>query len=376
MRKFFLHIKIIFCSLVAFSSLVHSASFDCSKASSDVEIKICSTPSLSKLDEQLSEVFKPLKKQRTFQVLESEWLENVRNTCESVECLEDAYNEQIGFLSPLPLPGASASNEVKILPADKVYAQSSRPWKTVELAGLPNGKDVVERFLISAEVISGMLHVVAFEGHFDVPNSIYRGGLYEYIDRHPIVQPITYTIAKDIGFQGAFNLGNNEEGERYAGIMGGTFYYREKIARNQLRGMAYKVGSGTQPQETSLLLQQWSNTFENAKSGLLFQGDEVFGELKAYYPNTPGYETIAPVDRPEVGWNIFSPIWSKSRPVLYFKNGDETIWRADVVDKTLTKIVSASDQLVIKNPTPVDLNGREAIVYLEDYILKIAVAPE
>jgi len=158
--------------------------------------------------------------------------------------------------------------------------------------------------------------------------------------------------------------------------MGGTFYYREKIARNQLRGMAYKVGSGTQPQETSLLLQQWSNTFENAKSGLLFQGDEVFGELKAYYPNTPGYETIAPVDRPEVGWNIFSPIWSKSRPILYFKNGDETIWRASVVDKTLIKIVSASDRFVIKNPTPVDLNGREAVVYLEDYILKIAIAPE
>ncbi|WP_414704721.1 lysozyme inhibitor LprI family protein, partial [Pseudomonas iridis] len=145
MRKTLLHIKIIFCSLVAFSSLAQSASFDCSKASSDVEKKICNTPSLSKLDEQLSEVFKPLKKQRTFQVLESEWLENVRNTCESVECLEDAYNEQIGFLSPLPLPGASASNEVKILPADKIYAQSSRPWRTVELAGLPNGKDVVER---------------------------------------------------------------------------------------------------------------------------------------------------------------------------------------------------------------------------------------
>lgn len=63
---------------------------------------------------------------------------------------------------------------------------------------------------------------------------------------------------------------------------------------------------------------------------------------------------------------MFSPIWSKTFLVLYSKTGDERIWRAGVVEKTLTKIVSAGDRQVVKSPTPVVMKGREAVVYLED----------
>ncbi|WP_448725588.1 lysozyme inhibitor LprI family protein [Pseudomonas farris] len=357
-------------------SYANSASFDCSKASTEVERKICGSPSLSILDEQLSAAFKPLKNKRTFQVIESEWLETQRNTCESTECLEDAYDQQIRFLTPLPKTAPVTEKDIKLLPADKGYAQSSRSWKIVELTGLPNEKGVTERYLLSAEMLSGMLHVIIFEGHYDIQLSAYRGNLYEYVDRNPITPPITYIIAKNIGFDGALNLGGNDEGKRFAGILNGSFYYREQITRNQQKGMVYKLGSNLQPKETSLLIQQWSNSTEHAIGGVLFGTIEMFGPIKAYYSHSSGEETIAPVNTPGNDWYIYSPIWSKSRPIFYFKNGSIAIWRANILDKTLTKIVSGDGEDFIQNPTPVDINGREAIVYLHGPLLKIAIAPD
>ncbi|ULN81163.1 hypothetical protein HXW87_03000 [Pseudomonas sp. Y5-11] len=357
-----------------FSSFALSASFDCGKASTDVEKKICNSPSLSIMDEKLSEFFKPLKSRRAFQVIESDWLESERNSCESVECLEDAYAQQIQFLSPVPIAPRPTQKDIKLMLGDKPYTQSERSWKVVDLAWLPNEKGVVERFLISAETISGMLHVIVFEGHFDPAMIAYRGNLYEYVDRND--RQVLHTIAKDIGFDGALSLGSNDEGKRFAGILDGSFYYRQQLSKNQLRGMVYKLGSKLPPVESSLLFQQWPNTNENAVSGLTFGWGGEYGKLQAYYSHTPGYETIAPVGRPDAGWNIYNPIWSKSRPTFYFKNGDETVWRANVADKTLTKIAKASDEGMIQNPTPIDINGREAIVYLNGSTLKMAISLE
>lgn len=372
----FLSAGVSLVSLLLLSSYTYSASFDCHKASTEVERKICGTPSLSTLDEQLSAAFKLLKNQRTFQIIESEWLETQRNTCESTECLEDAYDQQIRFLTPLPENAPVIEKDIKLLPADKIYTQSFRSWRTVELAGLPNEKGVTERYLLSAEMLAGRLHVIIFEGHYDTQLSVYRGNLYEYVDRNPIAQPIIHTIAKDIGFDGALSLGGNDEGKRFAGILDGSFYYREQITRKQQKGMVYKLGSNAQPKETSLLIQQWSNSTDHAIGGLLFGTVEMFGPIKAYYSHSSGEETIAPVNTPGNDWCIYTPIWSKSRPVFYFKNGSRTIWRANILDKTLTKIVSGTDEDLIQNPTPVELNGREAVVYLHGYLLKIAIAPD
>ncbi|MGE8147130.1 lysozyme inhibitor LprI family protein [Pseudomonas frederiksbergensis] len=366
----------VFWAMLFVCSYAHSASFDCNKASTEVERKICGTPSLSALDEQLSAVFKPLKNILTFQIIERDWLETQRNTCESTECLEDAYDQQIRFLTPLPEVAPVTEKDVKLLPADKIYTQSSRSWRIVELSGLPNEKGVSERFLLSAEMLTGMLHVMIFEGHYDVQLSAYKGNLYEYVDRYPIAQPIIHTIAKDIGFDGAVNLGGNDEGKRFAGILDGSFYYREQITRNQQKGMVYKLGSNSQPKETSSLIQQWSNSNEHAIGGVMFGSIEMFGPIKAYYSHSTGEETIAPANTPGNDWYIYSPIWSKSRPVFYFKNGSITIWRANILDKTLTKVVSGDGEDLIQNPTPVDINGREAVVYLHGPNLKIAIAPD
>jgi hypothetical protein len=374
MRNIYSLPKFLLLALLLFSSIALSASFDCGKASTEVERKICSSPSLSVMDEKLSEVFNPLKNRRAFQVIESDWLESERNSCESMECLEDAYVRQIRFLTPISVTPRPTQKDIKLMSGDKAYTQFDRSWKVIDLAWLPNEKGVLERFIISAETISGMLHVIVFEGHFDAAMIAYRGNLYEYVDRND--RPIVHAIAKDIGFDGALRLGANDEGKRFSGILDGSFYYRQQISKNQLQGMVYKLGSKLPPAESSLLFQQWPNADENAVSGLTFGWGGEYGKLQAYYSHTPGYETVAPVGQPEVGWNIYNPIWSKSRPVFYFKNGDETIWRANVADKTLTKIAAASDKDMVQNPTPIDINGREAVVFLDGYTLKMAIAPD
>ncbi|WKV83991.1 hypothetical protein LJJ44_23490 [Pseudomonas sp. B24_DOA] len=140
MRNIFPVPGILSLAFLLFSTVAHSASFDCGKASTDVEKKICNSPSLSIMDEKLSEFFKPLKIRRAFQIIESDWLESERNSCESVECLEDAYAQQIQFLSPIPIAPRPIQKDIKLMLGDKPYTQFERSWKVVDLAWLPNEK--------------------------------------------------------------------------------------------------------------------------------------------------------------------------------------------------------------------------------------------
>lgn len=84
MRKFILVLV-----LTTFSLL--GASFDCSKAKSDVEKMICQDDELSKMDEKLSEVY------TSFYLLTKEiktdqraWIKQ-RNQCQDTNCIKEAY---------------------------------------------------------------------------------------------------------------------------------------------------------------------------------------------------------------------------------------------------------------------------------------------
>jgi len=76
-----------------------AASFDCAKATSEVEKLICGNDDLSRLDEYLHKAFlKALKrpdiKQQT---IESQklWLKNNRNACRDAKCIRKAYKTRI-----------------------------------------------------------------------------------------------------------------------------------------------------------------------------------------------------------------------------------------------------------------------------------------
>lgn len=85
---------------VAIASPSHAASFDCAKASTFVEKAICVNPKLSALDSSVVEMYKTslatapdkeaVKKQQAV------WRRNVRDVCQTDECIAQAYQSRMG----------------------------------------------------------------------------------------------------------------------------------------------------------------------------------------------------------------------------------------------------------------------------------------
>ncbi len=84
--------------LIGFAS---AASFDCQKASTDVEKRICSDTQLSVLDEDLAKVYKNALQRDPDRVKtqQQRWLKYTRNDCNTPGCLKDAYKLQIDRLN-------------------------------------------------------------------------------------------------------------------------------------------------------------------------------------------------------------------------------------------------------------------------------------
>ncbi len=86
---------------------VSAASFDCKKAASEVEKLICQNPELSRLDDEMTRMYKralasapdkPLRASDGREWLKKEqrgWLRYTRNACTTVTCLKSAYEIQI-----------------------------------------------------------------------------------------------------------------------------------------------------------------------------------------------------------------------------------------------------------------------------------------
>lgn len=111
----------------------HSASFDCSKASSPFEKTICSNPNLSSLDEQLASAYKTAKDNssspdqlKTDQV---NWIKNARACGVDVSCIQQAYKTRIAALSPQAKVAQSPQAPAQTPPAAKatVPQKSSGP---------------------------------------------------------------------------------------------------------------------------------------------------------------------------------------------------------------------------------------------------------
>lgn len=92
-----------------------AASFDCGKAVSEIEKLICDNDELSKLDESLNEAYlqalkkTDIKKQATKS--QKQWLKNVRNVCQNVDCIKDAYETRIKELGSMSSYGIADSNQ-------------------------------------------------------------------------------------------------------------------------------------------------------------------------------------------------------------------------------------------------------------------------
>jgi len=85
-------------------STSYAASFDCNKASSDVEKMICSDHKLSHLDDYLSQNYKiamgpdmPEGSKSKIRESQIDWL-NKRNACTDAQCIDRMYSKQIDYL--------------------------------------------------------------------------------------------------------------------------------------------------------------------------------------------------------------------------------------------------------------------------------------
>jgi uncharacterized protein len=109
----------LFISAHSFSTAA-ATSFDCSKATTEVERTICDDEQLSLQDDLLTKTYEQAlsvstnvteqkAKQRT-------WLKSIRNTCADATCLSTAYSERIHELKKFALPGndhKACSGEIK-----------------------------------------------------------------------------------------------------------------------------------------------------------------------------------------------------------------------------------------------------------------------
>src|SRR5688572_2879718 len=94
-----------FLLMVLLSFYAKSASFDCNKASTNVEKLICIDSILSKQDEQLdqlyNDVLSKIEDKRSFRSTQRKWLKEKRNICKNAMCLMQVYRERIAQLNSL-----------------------------------------------------------------------------------------------------------------------------------------------------------------------------------------------------------------------------------------------------------------------------------
>ncbi|WP_411755559.1 lysozyme inhibitor LprI family protein [Serratia sp. (in: enterobacteria)] len=111
------------------STAAHAASFDCAKATSNVEHSICNNPDLSSLDGQLSENYQSAManlagdQADALRTEQRSWLKQ-RDTCNGQEsCLSDLLSQRAAQLQNTAKQGASAlDNLIASIPADPAAA--------------------------------------------------------------------------------------------------------------------------------------------------------------------------------------------------------------------------------------------------------------
>jgi uncharacterized protein len=132
---------ILFILVAALFADTSAASFDCAKASTQIEKSICADPEISEFDSQLMQVYKaslanslehgPIKLEQRA------WLSTVRNRCQDAMCLKQAYIDRIAALD-----GARAgANLAHAIPLSNATDRSKMDEKGASVS--PSATDIV-----------------------------------------------------------------------------------------------------------------------------------------------------------------------------------------------------------------------------------------
>lgn len=84
---------------------IHAAGFDCVKASTATEQRVCASPALSDLDAKLVVTYRAAiaaaddQSKRDLQIEQRHWITFVRNVCDDDACLTSEYGKRIALLA-------------------------------------------------------------------------------------------------------------------------------------------------------------------------------------------------------------------------------------------------------------------------------------
>lgn len=182
--------KILLSAALAISSIgVHAASFDCAKASTAIEKAICADGQLSDLDSQLMQVYrKSLADSSSSDSLKAEqrlWLKEVRNSCQDVACLTQAYKGRISALSTTPTASSTDSNTHQTPDNDHAEQQVSQTNSTQPLTppATQSIAEAVPQSSVTAPTAAEVKNeaVTAKEQHDSTPPSTGISGIFNAI---------------------------------------------------------------------------------------------------------------------------------------------------------------------------------------------------
>src|SRR5579859_2983978 len=148
----------LFVSIMPFCGRVEAASFDCSKANSNLDRAICGSDTLSSLDEQLAKDYDRGKRQSTGDALtklvgeQREWLRRRNHDCGSrqdiVACLESYYKERIQDITGAEnVTDDAGANNTPVLIGENLTLPKDYDPKRVQL--LYSARDEVCRPLVN-----------------------------------------------------------------------------------------------------------------------------------------------------------------------------------------------------------------------------------
>ena len=161
-----------------------AASFDCTKATSNVEQLICKDAELSTLDEHLAQHYAAARQMLAdagacLQTQQRSWLQAARSACKDAACLKQVYLERLAELSPLQagatmlrdraLPPVPALEWVIPPAKDTVAAPARRDARPLVVRGaLVN--DVAQGDGYVMRTREGRQHVLLLAMFFDGPS--------------------------------------------------------------------------------------------------------------------------------------------------------------------------------------------------------------
>jgi uncharacterized protein len=185
--------------LLTIAANTYAASFDCRKASSELEKLICSDDELSRLDESLSKAYREALKRTDIKdkIIKSQrqWLKNERDACHNAECLKTAHEiriKELLSLSSHALVTSSLSHR-NTSPPDKpvsdTYSRTDfmRDWSAVkETYKRAESKMILSvkdknTFQFDASIVGSNLHTCTLSGL-----AVRRGPYFEYVGNEPM----------------------------------------------------------------------------------------------------------------------------------------------------------------------------------------------